>query len=76
MLCVFSEFEREMIRARVVAGMQRAGKAGKHLGRRKVSPRIEQATADQLATGAGILKGARTFGVGSSTVQRIKRAAA
>ncbi len=34
MLSVFSEFERSMIRERVIAGQQRAKAQGKHIGRK------------------------------------------
>lgn len=70
----FAEFERSMIRQRVNAGLARARKAGKRLGRPKVSPKTEAAVRASLARGdAGILKIAERHGVGSGTVQRIKR---
>lgn len=37
-----------------------------------MAAKTERAIRDQLATGAGILKVARTLGVGVSTVTRIK----
>jgi DNA invertase Pin-like site-specific DNA recombinase len=70
----FAEFEREMIRARVNAGLTRAKAAGKTLGRPKVGPDVEAAVAARLAAGTGILKVARELGVGTSTVQRVKAA--
>ena len=70
---VFAEFERSMIVERVNAGLKRARAAGKALGRPKVSPEIEQRVRKALAKGdRGILKIAAEYGVGSSTVQRIK----
>jgi len=36
MLAVFAEFERDLIRERVIAGVQRARAQGKHLGRPKI----------------------------------------
>jgi len=72
MLGVFSEFERAMIRTRVHAGLNRARAQGKVLGRPMVKPDIEEAIRASLAAGTGIGKTARTLGVGSSTVQRIK----
>lgn len=68
----FAEFERGMIRSRVVAGLDRARSRGKTLGRPKVAPATEQAVRDRLAAGTGIGKVARELGVGVSTVQRIK----
>ena len=74
MLGVFAEFERAMIQGRVNAGLARAKAAGVVLGRPKVAGAVEAAIAARLATGEGILKVARTLGVGTSTVQRVKRA--
>ena len=88
MLGVFSEFERSMIQARVNAGMARAkaeqeagierrdaqGRLLKVIGRPRTSDAIEQQIRDELASGKGILKVAGIVGVGSGTVQRIKRA--
>jgi DNA invertase Pin-like site-specific DNA recombinase len=70
----FAEFEREMIRSRVNAGLARARARGVRLGRPPVSGRKEQVIRERLATGAGVLKIARALGVGVSTVQRIKAA--
>ena len=71
MLGVFSEFERSMIRERVNAGLQRARRQGKTLGRPRVSARIEQRIKELRSTGLGIRKVAREAGVGVSTVQRV-----
>ncbi len=77
MMGVFAEFERSMIQARVKAGLARAkanprpgAKVG---GRPKVADSTEAAIRGYLAAGVGIGKIARTLGVGSSTVQRVKR---
>jgi DNA invertase Pin-like site-specific DNA recombinase len=76
MLAVFAEFEREMIVARVNAGMARAKthgtKSGKPIGRPKVSKAVESAVRAELAKGRGILKTAKTLGLGTGTVQKIK----
>src|SRR5262245_46343611 len=69
----FAEFERSMIVSRVTAGLRRARKEGKRLGR----PRIDSAKERRIRTaleqgGKGILKIAAEHGVGSGTVQRIK----
>lgn len=67
-------FERTLIQARVRAGLERARKAGKTLGRPKVAPEKERAIRAALARGdKGILKIAAEHKVGSSVVQRIKR---
>jgi len=69
----FAEFERSMIRQRVNAGLRRAVEQGKQLGRPRVSPAIEKRILSHLRKGVGILKTAKTLGVGTGTVQRIKQ---
>ena len=73
MLGVFSEFERSMIVARVHAGLKRARKEGKRLGRPRTDFETERKIKAALTKGdAGILKIAKRYSVGSGTVQRIK----
>jgi DNA invertase Pin-like site-specific DNA recombinase len=76
MLGVFAELEREMIVARVNAGMARAKahgtKSGKAIGRPRVNAATERAIRAELGRGSGIIKTARMVGVGASTVQRVK----
>jgi DNA invertase Pin-like site-specific DNA recombinase len=74
MLGVFSEFERSMIRERVMSGLARARDQGTQLGR----PRIEDTDSAKVAAiltarsdGQGVRKIARTFGVGIGTVRRL-----
>ena len=69
----FAEFERSMIRHRVRAGLARAVKDGKRLGRPKIDANVEKRILTQLRTGKGILSVARQFKVGTGTVQRIAR---
>ena len=69
----FAEFERSMIRQRINAGLKRAIEAGKQLGRPRIDPALEKRIQSQLRAGKGMLKVAAEFGVGSGTVQRIKR---
>jgi DNA invertase Pin-like site-specific DNA recombinase len=73
MLGVFAEFEREMIVARVNAGLERARREGTVLGRPRVGGKVEERVRAELAKGTGILKTAKLIGLGSGTVQRIKR---
>jgi DNA invertase Pin-like site-specific DNA recombinase len=77
MLGVFAEFEREIIRERVAAGLARARvkgtKSGKPIGRPAVGPRKIAAVRAELAKGTGVLKTARLVGVGVSVVQRVRR---
>ena len=70
----FAEFERSMIQQRISAGLGRAKAQGKRLGRPKVPSAIECRAQHHLAKGMGILKVAKTLGLGTGTVQRIKRA--
>src|SRR6202046_4904787 len=52
MACVFGELEREMIRARVVAGLNRVREQGiKKLGRPQVGRKIEETIRRQLGAG-------------------------
>ena len=69
----FAEFERSMIRQRVNAGLKRAVEAGKQLGRPRIDSALEKRIQSQLRTGKGMLRIAIELGVGSGTVQRIKR---
>ena len=73
MLGVFSEFEREMIRERVLSGMARAKSQGKHCGRPRTTPEVERAIVATLRAGTGMIKTAKTHGVGVGTVQRLAR---
>ena len=73
MLGVFAEFERAMIRERVISGLAKARAQGKRLGRPTIHASVEEAIRKSLANGCkGILKIAAEFGVGTGTVQRIK----
>ena len=72
MMGVFAEFERAMIVERVKSGLARARSQGKRLGRPTLSADKERAVRRLLSRGTGILKTAKTVGVGVSAVQRIK----
>jgi DNA invertase Pin-like site-specific DNA recombinase len=67
----FAEFERTMIRQRVKAGLKRAVAQGVKLGRPKIDSATERKVRKQLAKGVGILKVAKSLGIGTGTVQRI-----
>jgi DNA invertase Pin-like site-specific DNA recombinase len=69
-LGAISEFERERIRERVMAGLQRARTQGKSLGRPKGAIQ-----ADKLATVASLslTDGAAALGVSRSTLKRWRR---
>jgi DNA invertase Pin-like site-specific DNA recombinase len=78
MLGVFAEFEREVIRERINAGIARARlkgtKSGAPIGRPPNPPNVVTAIRKTLARGTGIIKTAKLHGVGVGTVQRIKAA--
>ena len=67
----FAEFERTMIRQRVKAGLKRAIAQGVKLGRPKIDSATERKVRRRLAKGVGILKVAKSLGIGTGTVQRI-----
>lgn len=78
MMGVFAEFEREMIRDRVMAGLAVVRETGKNkhgevvtLGRPKVSAKVEKHVATLRAEGMGIVKIAKTVACGVSVVQRL-----
>src|SRR5882762_8932979 len=69
-LASVAEFERDLIRDRVRAGMQRAKAQGKHLGRR-ARPSIDTVEAGRLlADGLSLRPVARTLGVHPFAVSR------
>ncbi len=76
MIGIFAEFEREIMVERINAGIARARvhgtKSGAPIGRAKSSPETVAAILAELAKGTAIVKTARTLGVGTSLVQRIK----
>jgi DNA invertase Pin-like site-specific DNA recombinase len=74
MVGVFAEFERAMIRERVMAGLARAREQNKPLGRPRVAAEVERNIRAALRAGKGIVSTARRLGVGVSTVQRVKAA--
>ncbi len=68
----FAEFERGMIRSRVMAGLERARARGVRLGRPKTGSKVEAVIRSRLGKGEGIKKVAKAVGVGNGTVSRIK----
>ena len=72
----FAEFERGMIRSRVMAGLERARSRGVRLGRPRTGAKVEAAIRARLIRGEGMKKVAKAIGVGNGTVARIKMAMA
>lgn len=73
---VFAEFERSMIRARVMSGLERARSKGVRLGRPTIPPIRVQKVEQGLRAGRSIRAVARATGVSTASVQRIKRSMA
>lgn len=75
MVGVFAEFEREMIRERTRAGLERARKKGRHPGRKpKLSDDQRQEIRDLVRSGKRTeAEAARLFGVHRSTISRLMR---
>jgi len=71
MLAVFAEFERAMIRERVLSGMARARAEGKHMGRPPVAPMVADKVRAAREKGLSVREIAAKYGVGLATVQRI-----
>jgi len=76
MMGVFAEFERAMIRERVLAGLARARQEGTHLGRKftedtEQGKRKLKAVLAMRTKGVGIRKIAREVGLGVGTVIRL-----
>jgi DNA invertase Pin-like site-specific DNA recombinase len=72
LLATFAQFERSLIAERVRAGMERARRQGKHIGR----PRVVNGEWDRVQplVAAGFLSqraAAREMGVGRSTIARM-----
>jgi DNA invertase Pin-like site-specific DNA recombinase len=74
MMGVFAEFERAVVRERVISGLERAKAQGKALGRKRIDAGKQAAIPDLRSGKAGIIKLAGLHGVGVGTVQRIKAA--
>ena len=77
MVGVFAEFEREMIRERTRAGLERARKKGRHPGRKpKLSGDLRREIRDLVRSGKRTeAEAARLFNVHRSTISRVMREA-
>jgi DNA invertase Pin-like site-specific DNA recombinase len=76
MMGVFAEFEREIIRERVCAGLEKARAKGRRLGRPTGARRRRGGHSCCSAAGKGQLAIARGLRVGVSTVRRVLGVAA
>jgi DNA invertase Pin-like site-specific DNA recombinase len=79
MMGVFAEFERSMIQARVVAGLERAKvhgtKSGKAIGRPALGPEMEAAVRERLQAGMSLAKTAKELGIAKGSVVNLSRRA-
>jgi putative DNA-invertase from lambdoid prophage Rac len=64
-----AQFERDLIRDRTKAGLERARAQGKHLGRPKLAVKPGE-ISDYRASGVSVPNIAKSLGVSKSTVQR------
>lgn len=76
MLSVFSEFERAILRERIMAGLARSQAQGKRSGRLRLDPDKAEKIRRSLARGTSINATAKRLRVGVGTVHRIKVAMA
>jgi DNA invertase Pin-like site-specific DNA recombinase len=75
MLAIFAEFEREILRERVRAGIARARREGRPHGRPPTASRKSAEVARLKAEGVSHAEIARRLGIGRTSVRRILRAA-
>ncbi len=73
LLGVFSEFERAMIRDRVMAGLHRARASGTRLGRPPMTPFKVQRIQAALDAGRGVRETARLLKVSAAKVSEVRR---
>jgi DNA invertase Pin-like site-specific DNA recombinase len=73
LLSVFAEFERSIIRDRVLSGLQRAKAKGTRIGRPPMPPAQVRRIQEALAGGAGVRQVARLTGASPTTVSRIRQ---
>jgi DNA invertase Pin-like site-specific DNA recombinase len=76
MLGVFSEFERAMVRDRVMAGLDRARSSGKRLGRPRTTPFEVQRIRLSLDEGPGVRETARLLKISAAKVSEVRRMSA
>ena len=76
MISAFAEFERSIIRERVMSGLANAKAKGKILGRKtNLTPATEKRIIDMKSSGASIRKIASECSVGTQTIYKVLRAA-
>ena len=71
MLSIFSSFERELIRERVISGLDKARREGKRLGRKPIPPITKRKVIELRATGLSQQKIANRVGISTGKVCQI-----
>jgi DNA invertase Pin-like site-specific DNA recombinase len=73
MLAIFGEFEREMIVARVHAGLARARAKGKTLGRPALSHKVRETALTALRSGSSVRVTAKLSGASVGTCAALRK---
>ena len=76
LLALFAEFEREILRERVIAGLAQARKQGKRLGRPQSAARKLEEIRQLASEGISKSEIARQLQIGRTSVRRLLSAAA
>ena len=71
MISIFAELERELIRERVISGLERARRDGKRLGRKPIPPITKKKVIELRATGLSQQKIANRVGISTGKVCQI-----
>ena len=65
-----AEFERDIIRERIVAGMSNAKKKGKHVGRPRIPDALIEEARKLVKEGKSLREAARSLGIDYSTISK------
>jgi len=71
MISIFAELERELIRERVISGLEQARRDGKRLGRKPIPPITKKKVIELRATGLSQQKIANKVGISTGKVCQI-----
>lgn len=71
MISIFAELERELIRERVISGLEKARREGKRLGRKPIPPVTKRKVIELRATGLSQQKIANKVGISTGKVCQI-----
>ena len=74
MIAVFAQFEREILKERVKAGIAQAKAQGKAMGRPKTAAKQAKVMRELHAQGISQAEIARRLGVGRTSVRRMLKA--